>query len=145
MVTAIGIPYFVRTFNGMQFSQAGRNFITACQYARSQAVLRQAPATLHLDIEGQRYWVAQRIGTEAGIGESPTVLKMFELPRQAALVSAQVGEEPPRQRGVVEVVFYPNGTCDAFALVLRGVERADAMSLVVDPVTARATPGAVKP
>lgn len=142
---AISVPYFVRSYNALQFGETSRDFITTCQFARCEAVLRQQKALLHVDLDGQRFWVDQLVPAESGIGESPVVLKMVVLPRQATIVSAQSADQPPQQRGIVELVFYPNGTCDAGSVMLRGTEKADVLTLEIDPVTARATPEAVKP
>ena len=51
--------------------------------------------------------------------------------------SAQLGELMPQGKGQVEATFYPNGTCDAFAVTLHGVEKGNGLEVIVDPVTCR--------
>ena len=137
---AISIPYFVRAYNSLQFGGASRDFIASCQYARCEAVLQQQKAIMHVDLDGQRFWIDQVLTNDTGIADTPVVLRMVELPRQAVLVSAQAGDQPPQQRGIVDIVFYPNGTSDAGTILFRGVEKADVLALDLDPVTARAMP-----
>ncbi len=144
VLMALSVPYFVRSFNAMQLGSTARTFITACDFARYNAVLRQRVVTLQVDLDRQRYELWQTVETETGITESPVSLKRIELPRQAALISVQAAEEVARQRGIVEIRFYPNGTCDPATLIWRGTEKNDAFAVAVDPVTARATPQAVK-
>lgn len=144
VLMALSIPYFVRSYNAMQLGSTARTFVTACDYARYNAVLRQRPVTMQIDLDRQLYILWQAVNTEASLSETPANLRQIELPRQAALLSAQAGEEVARQRGIVEIKFYPNGTCDPATLVLQGTEKNDALAVVVDPVTARARPQAVR-
>jgi Cft2 family RNA processing exonuclease len=56
------------------------------------------------------------------------------------LTAAQKTGEPSQTDGELTIAFYPNGTCDGGVLWLQGREKRDAITLVLDPVTAKTTP-----
>lgn len=143
LLGGVTAPYFVRSYNNAVLSETVRRFITACEYARFQAVLRQRPSKLHVDMAQQRYWVSQPIKTEGSSQEQ--TLKVFEISRRVRLVAGQVGEEMAETRGQVIAQFYPNGTADALQVLWQGQERGQSLLVVLDPVTARAKPQPMRP
>jgi hypothetical protein len=98
---------------------------------------------VHIDIDRQMFWVEQVLPTEDGGTEGQTT-KVHEVPRRVALVSAELVDGPAKQEKQVEVMFYPNGTCDAVTVVFRGGDERQGLALTVDPLTARGTTYPVK-
>jgi prepilin-type N-terminal cleavage/methylation domain-containing protein len=143
LLAAVTAPAFIRSYNGAVLAEAGRRFITACDYARFQAVLRQREATLHVDVTGQRYWVSQVIVAEAG--EQEQTLKVIEVNPRIKLLAGQVGEEAAAAQGEVAAKFYPNGTADSLQMLWQGRERGESLTVLLDPVTGRAAPRPVTP
>ncbi len=139
---AIAAPSFVRSYNSAQLSAAARSLSTACQLARLQAALQQRPAELHLDLDGQAYWVEQRQLIDGS--EQQVVIQRLDLPQQVTMTSAQLPDERLQKAGELTVHFYPNGTCEAVTVVLHGSEKGTALAVMVDPITARADVTAVK-
>jgi len=135
---AVTAPFFVRSFNTASVNAAAREFATTCQYARAQAVLRQKPAMMEIDMDRQMFWIAQILTNDPG-QETTQVLRSTEMPVRVRLFSAQRADEPLATNGRVEVLFYPNGTCDAVTVAFRGNERNSGVAVQVDPVTARGT------
>lgn len=145
ILLAVAMPRFVRSYNSSQLAATGRSFATICQYARVEAVLRQQKVILHADLDKQTFWITQSFATGDATEPSERVLQVIEVPKQVTLASAETYEVAARQRGAVEAVFYPNGTCDAITVVFRGAEKgAAAIAVEVDPVTARASAYEVK-
>lgn len=144
VVLAICIPSFVRSYNGAMLRETAQTFATTCQYARIQAVTEQKQAMLHIDLARQMFWVSQ-VGRS---GESETddnqTLKTFEISKRVWLFSAERLDDTEPEQNDVQVAFYPNGTCDPVSIVLRGVEKGDAIQVTIDPVTTQAQFGAVK-
>jgi Tfp pilus assembly protein FimT len=136
IVLAVSAPYFARSYRATQLDAAVRSFITTCQFARHQAILNQRPAYLHLDIGGRMVWVSQERDGEFGEPVEHT-LKTLEIAPVVSIVSVQLAGELPRRDGQVTVVFYPNGTCDALAMVLQGSEKGSGLHVFVDPVTTK--------
>jgi prepilin-type N-terminal cleavage/methylation domain-containing protein len=129
---AVAVPYFLHYYHEAKLAGAARQFATATQWARLQAVTRQREATLELDLDRQTYAVpATAAESEPGA--------FFDLPRGVRLVSAQVGEEPLRDSGICLARFFPNGTCDGLTVVFRRDGTRGGTAVEVDPVTARAT------
>jgi prepilin-type N-terminal cleavage/methylation domain-containing protein len=135
---AVTAPYFVRSFNAASVSAAARTFATTCQFARAQAVLRQKPAMIEIDLDRQMFWVGQVLTNDSG-EETAQVLKSTAMPVRVRLFSAQRADEQLATNGRVEMTFYPNGTCDAVTVAFRGNERGSGVAVQVDPVTARGT------
>ena len=137
---AVAAPSFVRSYNASLVSAAARSLGTTCQYARYQAVSYQKPAVLHLDMNKQLYWITQAASSNNDANAELT-LRTTELSPRVAMVTAQLGDEPPVEQGQdeVNVTFYPNGTCDALTVVFRGQERGSFLGLTLDPVTATTT------
>jgi prepilin-type N-terminal cleavage/methylation domain-containing protein len=138
ILMASAAPSFVRSYNASLVSATARSLATTCQFARHQAVVYRKPAVLHLDLDKQLYWVTQAAPTNSG-SDAEVMLRITELLPRVSLISAQLGDEPADQQGLVEVTFHPNGTCDALTVVFRGQERGSYLALTVDPVTASAT------
>ncbi|MCX7916378.1 MAG: hypothetical protein N3A53_08780, partial [Verrucomicrobiae bacterium] len=65
------------------------------------------------------------------------VYKRQVLGSRVSMVSVQLADQPAQNQGEVVVVFFPNGTAEYVAVILRGQERGRALAVVVDPVTGR--------
>lgn len=143
MFVAVAMPSFIRSYNSAVLSETVRTFGTTCQLARIQAVTQQRPATMHIDLERQMFWVTQKIKTEDEPEGSEQTLKVHELSKRVTLVSAERIDAPARQEKFVETQFYPNGTCDPVTVVFRGNDRS-ALAATVDPITCQAEVYAVK-
>lgn len=146
IIMAVSVPSFLRSYNASLLSSMGRTLITACQFARLNAVLHQQKVAFYIDLDKQMMWLAQGASTEdTDSAESQAqTLKTIAVSPRIALVSAQTGDEPLQQRGQAVAMFYPNGTCDTFTVTFRGTEKGSGLAIVVDPVTSRAVPWTVK-
>jgi prepilin-type N-terminal cleavage/methylation domain-containing protein len=149
IIMAVSVPSFVRSYNSAVLSETGRTVITACELARLNAVLHQRKVVFHTDLDKQMIWLTQALGSDAtGMTDSvepqDSLLKKIEISSRIGLVSAQLADQPPQQKGTVEAIFYPNGTCDGFTVTFRGTEKGSGLAIVVDPVTSRGVPWPVK-
>jgi prepilin-type N-terminal cleavage/methylation domain-containing protein len=135
LLLAIGAPSFVRSYNSALLNETARSFATTCQLARIQAITQQRNATLHVDLDRQVFWITQPLKNEYGETSEQTI-KVFRLSQRVALVSAERADATKNEK-VVDIDFYPNGTCDAFTVVFRGSERGG-LAAMVDPITCQA-------
>jgi prepilin-type N-terminal cleavage/methylation domain-containing protein len=142
IIVAAALPSFVRSYNNALLNEAVRSFVTSTQFARLQAVTQHKPATLHIDLDHQNFWVGQVLRGEDGSSEEQT-LKVIQLSGRASIFSAQRGEDPHPERQVA-VEFYPNGTCQSVTVVFRGVEKGNSIATEIEPLTTRATSYPVK-
>ncbi len=140
---AVAVPYFLQYYRESKLSSAAREFVTATQLARLQAATRQRPAKMQFDLDRQSYWISQATGSDSNLTEN-SLVESFVLPLNIRIATVQVGEDRVADAGEVSARFYPNGTCDGFTVVLRGQDKKAGTAIWVDPVTARATPYAVK-
>jgi prepilin-type N-terminal cleavage/methylation domain-containing protein len=152
ILIAASTPYLVHTYNSAVLNDVVRGFGTTCQYARIKAVTQQRTVTMHVDLKRQVFWLTQQPAapTEDDGSTDPSTLKVYEIPKRVAMISAELTEQSlsstsdkpstdtPLEQGIV-FTFYPNGTCDGAKVVFRGAEPKDVLSVVVDPVTARTT------
>ena len=138
VLLSAAVPSFVRSYNASVVSATARSLATTCQFARHQAVVYRKPTMLHLDLDKQLYWITQAAPTNSD-ADAGITLRTTELSPRVAMITAQLGDEPPEQQGQVDVTFYPNGTCDALTVVFRGQERGNFLGLTLDPITASAT------
>jgi type II secretion system protein H len=145
MILAICIPSFVRSYNSAILRETAQTFATTCQYARIQAVTQQKKAVLHVDLDRQMFWVTQPGRSADSDATEEQTLKTHELSKRVWLYSAERLDDTEGGQREVQITFYPNGTCDPVSIVLRGVEKGDAIQVTIDPVTTRAEFGAVKP
>jgi prepilin-type N-terminal cleavage/methylation domain-containing protein len=139
IIIAVTIPSFVRSYNGEVLNAMGRTIATSCEFAKLNAVLHQQKVGYFIDMDHQIIWLMQATTNGAAHGSSSDaqVLKSIPMSSRIGLSSAQLGELMPEGKGQVEATFYPNGTCDAFAVTLRGVEKGSGLEVIVDPVTCR--------
>jgi prepilin-type N-terminal cleavage/methylation domain-containing protein len=141
VLMAAAVPSFVRSFNASAVSAAARSLATSCQFARQEAVVYRKPTVLHLDLDKQLYWITQAADTNSpgSDADAQITLHTTQLSPRVTLASAQLGDEPLQQQGQMDVIFHPNGTCDALTVVFRGKERGSSIGLTVDPITTSAT------
>jgi prepilin-type N-terminal cleavage/methylation domain-containing protein len=139
IIIAVTIPSFVRSYNAEVLNATGRTIATSCEFAKLNAVLHQQKVGYYIDMDHQTIWLMQAASTNDTDGSSSegNVLQTIPMPSHVGLVSAQLGELMPGGKGQVEATFYPNGTCDAFAVTLHGVEKGSGLEVIVDPVTCR--------
>ena len=131
-------PSFVRSYNSAQLGAAGRDLATTCLLARYHAALQQKPVTLNVDIDRQVSSVSAAPGAEAEEGGGGGTLKISAVPSRIRLVSVTAADGTVYDHGQVGIRFYANGTCDGFSVIFVGVDKREAMTVRVDPVTGRA-------
>ncbi len=139
IIIAVAAPSFVRSYNAEVLNATGRTVATSCEFAKLNAVLHQQKVGYYIDMDRQTIWLMQATTNDTVDGSSSEadVLKTIPMPSHIGLFSAQLGELMPQGKGQVEATFYPNGTCDAFAVTLHGVEKGNGLEVIVDPVTCR--------
>ena len=146
IIVAISVPSFFRSYNAELLNAMGRSIATGCEFAKLNAVLHQRTVAFYIDMDKQTIWLMQFTapsGADHAEAESQ-ILKTIEISPRVSLLSVQVGDQMSQQKGQVEATFYPNGTCDAFVVTLRGVEKGNGLEIMVDPVTCRSTLWPVK-
>lgn len=134
-IMAVAVPYFVHYYHEARVDAAARELGTATQLARLHAVTRQQTVWLEFDLDRQMYWIS-RSDPEQALAED-ALIAAFELPGTVRLVAVQTGEGSPRDAGQIAARFFPNGTCDEFWAMLRGTRSPRAITVWLDPVTAR--------
>jgi prepilin-type N-terminal cleavage/methylation domain-containing protein len=149
IIMAVSVPSFVRSYNTAVLSEAGRSVVTACELARLNAVLHQRKVVFHVDLDKQMIWLTQPPAADAtgaadSVDSPDALLKTIEVSPRIGLASAQVADQPPQQKGEVDALFYPNGTCDGFTVTFRGAEKGSGLAIVVDSVTSRGVAWSVK-
>jgi len=138
IIIAVTIPSFVRSYNAELLNATGRTVATSCEFAKLNAVLHQRNVAVYVDMDKQTIWLMQFAGgSDTNDVSSSQILKTIEVSPRISLFSAQAGDQQPQQKGQVEATFYPNGTCDAFAVTFRGAERGSGLEIIVDPVTCK--------
>lgn len=139
IIIAVSVPSFVRSYNASLLDATGRTLATSCEFAKLNAVLHQRNVAFYIDMDKQTIWLMQFANTSGDKNDEPQsqILKTIEISPRIGLLSAQLGDQLSQQKGQVEATFYPNGTCDAFAVTLRGVEKRSGLEVIVDPVTCR--------
>jgi len=139
IILAVTAPTFVRSYNEAVLNATGRTVATSCEFAKLNAILHQQKVAFYIDMDRQTIWLMQY--TTPPTPDNPDaqgqILKTVDISPRISLFSAQLGDQLPQQKGQVEATFYPNGTCDAFAVTLRGAERRNGLEIMVDPVTCR--------
>lgn len=143
VLVAFTVPSFVRAYNSQLLRETALTFSTTCQLARVQAVTQQRPAMLRMDLERQVFWVVQAAKAEPDAEPEEQTVKVVELPPRVRLVAAERADGEFRGEKRVEVVFYPNGTCDSVSVLFRGNEPGG-LAATLDPMTGQAIPYAVK-
>jgi prepilin-type N-terminal cleavage/methylation domain-containing protein len=139
IIIAVTLPSFSRSYNEAVLNATGRTVATSCEFAKLNAILHQRKVAFYIDMDRQTIWLMQFATPASGDDPEPQaqILKTVEISSRINLLSAQLGDQPPQQKGQVEATFYPNGTCDAFAVTLRGAEKRNGLEIMVDPVTCR--------
>lgn len=140
VVIALAAPAFVRSFRSALLGETVRKFATTCQLARLQAVSQQLNATLRLDMEQQVYWLSQ-VMTNTDVTTDPITLKWVELDSRVQIASATLPDGSSGEGGgkILEINFYPNGTCDGAQVVFQNRDEGDQIAIFLDPITARAS------
>lgn len=109
IITAIGIPSIGRTLQKEGMRKAVSDFVEACSDARAQAILKQQTAVLTI-----------RPGEHTF--KSPSKEYQFPETVQIEFMGANFSLTDMEQEET-RVRFFPNGTSDEFAIVLRGEDQ----------------------
>ncbi len=131
MIMAWGVPTFVQTFKRQPMQQAVNDILEVCASARAAAILSGSPAELVVTGDAAANTITfsvQRgsIGTDPVTGDASASSQVSSavLPDSITLELMNVNlqdalqpDSPPAR-----VKFYPDGTCQEFAVVL--LERA---------------------
>lgn len=141
LVLALAAPNFVRSYRSALLGETARTFATNCQLARLHAVCQQRNTTLHIDLDRQAYWITQ-VATNAEMSLEPVTVKWVDVGPRIALASATIADDTRHGLGnkLVEINFYPNGTCDGAVVAFRGRDEKETITMALDPITARAVP-----
>jgi len=139
VIIAVTVPSFIRSYNTEALNAMGRAVVTSCEFAKLNAILHQQKVGFFIDLDRQTIWLMQATtnDTAQAASSDAQVLKSIAMTSRVGLFCAQLGELAPEGKGMVQATFYPNGTCDAFAVTLRGIEKGSGLEVVVDPVTCR--------
>lgn len=151
LVTAMGLPVFVRAMKKEGLRRAVSDVVEGCSYARSQAILRGAPMEFVIRAEGGSMSVEPvRVRTsDEGLAGEPSrdMTSPSGEGSSAARFSAQLADEVAIKLLYVNfqdlmefpearVRFFPNGTSDEFTVILTAADGEQKISL--DVVTALA-------
>jgi prepilin-type N-terminal cleavage/methylation domain-containing protein len=128
IIVASGVPPFVKALRKEGLRKAVSDTVEACSHARAQAILHGAPTELVIRAEDGQITVrplsVQRAegggdGRAEGGGKSGSVKNFTSnLPDDIAVKSLDVNFKDQMQYPEAHVRFFPNGSCDEFAIIL---------------------------
>ena len=118
LVTALTLPNLSRSLDRMRLRRVVQEMTATARHARGQAILKQAPQWIGLDLEQDLYWLGEGFA-EDGVGDDGAVRKeSSSLPSEVDLQDFQWldGREASE---IAWIQFYPNGSSSggSFALI----------------------------
>jgi prepilin-type N-terminal cleavage/methylation domain-containing protein len=124
MILTIGVPGFVRALHKEGMRKAESDVMEACQKARGGAIIKASKQTLVFHPLDKSF-------------EAPGAFPLTVLPSEVNIVAFSMnGEEyAPEDYDVVTVNFYPKGTSDEFAIILRSATDGSQCTISLDEVT----------
>jgi len=123
IIAAIGIPAFARVLNKEGMRKAVSDFAEACADSRARAILKQETMTL-------------TIRPHDGVFRSPA--KSYRFPDNVYIDFMGVNFSlTDMEMEEVKVRFFPNGTSDEFAMILKSAE-GETVKISLELVTALA-------
>ena len=127
LILTIGVPAFVRALHKEGMRKAESDVMEACQKARGGAILKAGTQTLVFHPLDKSF-------------EAPGAYPLTVLPPEVNIVGFTMnGEEyAPEDNDVITVNFYPKGTSDDFAVILRSATDGSQCTIFLDEVTALA-------
>ena len=127
LILTIGVPAFVRALHKEGMRKAESDLMEACQKARGGAILKATTQKLVFHPMDKSF--------EASDAFPSTVL-----PQEVSIVGFLVNgmAVAPEDAEVITVNFYPRGTSDEFAIVIRSDNDGTVCTITLDPVTALA-------
>ncbi len=160
ILSAVVIPNMAKSIKGNRLRSASRTVISSGKYARSLAVMRQKEMVLTFDLDENRVLThgfsmgggEEAVGDEFVDGDSLPAPDVFiegeeaapaiqfapsELERDLDKVSVELvrlGDGSEISAGECHVLYYPNGRCDAYEVLLRD-KSGLAMHIQVDPLS----------
>jgi Tfp pilus assembly protein FimT len=153
VASAIVIPNYLRHMEAARLDTSARRLLSCFLYARSQAIIRNAPYRLNVEQDGQRYWVTCYDADQADQGQDPfradtsTLGLPEELPEGVTFEQVLIGDESRQDAGSTAaqtnddgslfIEFRPDGTCDGAHILIKG-SRDERLALRADALTGRA-------
>jgi type II secretion system protein H len=108
IVSAIVLPSFAKSMGGNRLRTATRTIVKAGRYARSIAVLKQAPITLVFDMDGSSISVV-------GGDDRDNIFRKLD---RVSIASVRTGEIDERSEGSYRIVYQTNGRCLPYEVTL---------------------------
>ena len=144
LVVATGIPTVFRALKKDPLRQAVTDLVEACSLARAHAILASAPMEMVIVADGgaikvERAQTRREFDTrdpEAGASSGPRPSSTVSIPSMrlhddVAIELLYVNLMDQMQAPQARISFYPNGTSDEFAIVLRHLDQVRKIELDV--------------
>ncbi len=121
LVLSMGMPSMVRALRKEGMRKAVDDLLEACKAARSEAIMKAAPAELVFHPVDKTF-------------EAPG-FPSAKLPDNVSIDILGVNFIELEQSDLAKVKFYPNGTCDEFTIVIHS-DQNEVRKITMDIVTA---------
>ncbi|NCD32546.1 MAG: prepilin-type N-terminal cleavage/methylation domain-containing protein [Spartobacteria bacterium] len=150
--TGIAAVSFSHSFKGMKLRLGSRAVVMAGRYARSMAVLHQTDTAVLFDSELATVQVVmlrtakksdEEMFLDATQEESPEDIgieqKLSRKLKDVKMVSVSASDDSEVQEidGIYWIMYYPNGQCDPYSVLLQD-ENGKSVTIDVDPLSGRA-------
>lgn len=152
LIAGTGIPPFARAMRKEGLRKAVSDVVEGCSHARAHAILQGVPTELIVRADGQisvRPMAARKtedgiesIGLETSSTAGGAATFTGRLPDDIAVKALGVNFQDQMEQAEAHVRFFPNGTCDEFAIVLASATGEQLVTL--DVITALADVKVIK-
>lgn len=131
IILAVAIPRFDANALQNPTKKVTRRVINTVRALRGLAVQKQQIQLLTIDMDNQRFWMANAAMDEPAMAAA--VEKAFELPKSIRFMEIQFRDRDPVTSGLATIFFYPAGYSDHVVIHLQNDDR-DRFSYMVEPL-----------
>ncbi len=131
LIAGLTLPFVASTLDRIKLQSEVRQFASALQFARSEAISKKTLFTFNIDIDKNQYWLA--------IPKQEEVTQSKSIDETVRILDYQRADETLTE-GAFMILFYPRGNSTGGTLRFQSTDDKDEENIyavIIDPITGR--------
>jgi len=134
LMAFLAVPVLSRSFDGMKMDGSIRKITAMARRGRSEAMARQIPVRMVMDMDSGQYWIEEVSGEEASEGVAGSKAA-GRLPSGLAIRAFAMPDGVVVEGSIIRVRFDPNGSSSGGTIYLSKADGNVSWEIFIEPFT----------